>query len=378
MRHSRLPSASCCVLSLGLLGFGGEVLLAQSTPPPSRPPGGAPATGAAGAATAAGRAVVIERAPVLFRDPAKYQVPLHLEPVRKLTLAATVDGVVSSVLTQVGQEVTPQAEVLRLDARDAQLKLARAQAALKAAKADLAAATVKPPAEARVEVAESDLKIAELNQSRTIILSPLKGIVTAVLVIEGEFVHAGQPLATVIDPTQLVVEVPIDGKTQKAGDTIELKVEEANVPAKLAAVLPLSPQLDPLRDLFPSPATGRVLVDNATGKWRAGQTVYSAMIPRLPVAEVPTAALVNGEQGGRKVQVIREGFVRDIPVQALGQLGTDYLFVSGRFGATDELVLKTSETLLDGARVTGRDAKATGTPAGAAQPGQPAPAGTTF
>ena len=378
MRHSRLHSASCCLLSLGLLSCSGEALLAQSSPPPSRPPATTPAPGTAGAATAAGRSVVIERAPVLFRDPAKYQIPLHLEPVRKLTLAATVDGVVTTVLIQVGQEVTPQAEVLRLDARDAQLKLARAQAALKAAKADLDAATAKPPAEARVEVAEADLKIAELDQTRTVIRSPLKGIVTAVLVVDGEYVHAGQPLMTVIDPTQFVVEIPIDAKAQKAGDTMELKVEEADVPVKLAAVLPLSPQFDPLRDLFLSPATGRVLLENAGGKWRAGQTVYSPMIPRLPVAEIPTAALVNAEQGGRKVQVIREGFVRDIPVQALGQLGADHLFVSGRFGGTDELVVKTSETLLDGARVIGRDAKPAGTPANPVQPGQPAVGGANF
>ena len=366
MRHSRLHSASYCVLSLGLMGFSSEVLLAQSPPPASRPPAGAPPTTAhaAGAAsapggtTAAGRAVVIERAPVLFRDPSKYQVPLHLEPVRQLKLAATVDGVVLTLQAQVGQEITPQAEVLRLDARDVQLKLARAQAALKAAKADLEAATAKPAAEARVEVADADLKIAELDQTRTVIRSPLKGIVTAVLVVEGEYVHAGQPLAMVIDPSQLFVEVPIDGKTQKAGDTIELKVEDANVPAKLAVVLPLSSQLDPLRELFPSPATGRVLLDNATGKWRSGQTVYSGMIPRLPVAEVPTTAIVNADQGGRKVQVIREGFVRDIMVQSLGQMGEDHLFVSGRFGATDELIVKTSETLLDGARVISKEAKA--------------------
>ena len=346
------------------------MLVAQSPPPTSKAP--------AVEATAAGRTVVIERAPVIFRDPVKYQVNLHLEPVRKLTLAATVDGVVTSVLTQVGEEVEPQSEALRLDGRDAQLKLQRAQAALKAANADLDTAKEKPAAEARVQVAETDLAIAELDQTRTVIRSPLKGIVTSILVIEGEFVRAGQPLAIVIDPSQFFVEVPIDGKTQKAGETIEIKVEDENVPSKLSAVLPLTPQFDPLRDLFLSPATGRVVLENTGGKWRAGQTVHSSMIPRLPVAEVPTAAIVNAEQGGRKVQVIREGFVRDIPVQLLGQLGTDHLFVSGRFGVTDELVAKTSETLLDGARVTARDAKSAGTPANSPKPVQPAANGNSF
>ena len=92
-----------------------------------------------------------------------------------------------------------------------------------------------------MQVAEADLALAELEQARTVIRSPLKGIVTAIPVVEGEFVRAGQPLAVVIDPSQFYVELPIDAKTQHAGETIELKVEEENVPAKLAAVLPLSP-----------------------------------------------------------------------------------------------------------------------------------------
>ncbi len=375
MRHSRLRSASCWALSLGLLSLGGETLSAQSAPPPTRSATGAPATGAH--TTPAVRAVVIERAPVIFRDPVKYQVNLQLQPVRQITLAATVNGVVSSVLTQVGLEIVPQAEVLRLDGRDAQLKLQRAQAALKAAKADLEVASAKAAAEARVQVAEADLAIADLDQSRTLIRSPLKGIVTAIYVVEGEYVHAGQPLAMVIDPSLFVVEVPIDGRAQKAGESIEIKIEDENVPAKLSAVLPLSPRFDPLRELFLSPATGRVMLENTGGKWRAGQTVYSALIPRLPVAEVPTGAIVNMDQGGRKVQVIREGFVRDIPVQLLGQIGADHLFVSGRFGATDELVFKTSEPLLDGARISARDAKA-GTPTNSPQPAQPATGGNNF
>ena len=117
---------------------------------------------------------------------------------------------------------------------------------------------------------------------------------------------------------------------------------------------------------------------NKSGKLRAGQTVHSPLIPRLPVAEVPTSAIANAEQGGRKVQVIREGFVRDIPVQLLGPVGADHVFVSGRFGVTDELVSKTSEPLVDGVRVTARDIRATSKPANASQPAQPSSGGASF
>ena len=376
MRQSLVRSANVFVLTLGLWEGSVPTAFGQA---PSSPPQAKPAAAAnSGAESAARNVVVIERSPVIFRDPARYQANLHLEPVRQLTLAAAVDGVVSSLQAKVGGEITPQAEAIRLDARVAQLKSQRAQAALRAAKADLSSAKEKAAAEARVEIAQADLELAELEKSFTVIRSPMKGVVTSILVAEGQFVHAGQPLAVVTDPETLTVSLPIDGKTQKAGDSIEIKIEDANVTANIESVLPLLSQFDPLRDLFVSPATGRIVLDNKGGKLRAGQTVHSPMIPRLPVAEIPTSAVANAEQGGRKVQVIREGFVRDIPVQLLGPVGTDHVFVSGRFGASDELVSKSSEILVDGARVTARDTKASGKPANASQPAQPASGGSSF
>lgn len=377
MRQSLKRSANYFVLSLSLCGVGVPIVYGQaSSPPPTKP---APATApSSGADVAARNAVVIERSPVIFRDPARYQVNLHLVPVRQVTLSATIDGVVSSLQTKVGEGVSPQAEVIRLDARAAQLKGQRAQAALKAAKAELESAKEKAAPEARVEVAEADLAIAELEKSFTVIRTPIKGSVTSILAMEGEFIRAGQPLAIVSDPETLTVTIPIDGKTQKAGDSIEIKVEDDNLSAKIESVQPLLSQFDPLRDLFVSPATGRIVLENKNGKLRVGQTVHSPMIPRLPVAEVPTSAIGNTEQGGRKVQVIREGFVRDIPVQLLGQVGADHLFVSGRFGTTDELVSRTSEPLIDGVRVTARDPKAISKPANSSQPAQPGPGGANF
>jgi hypothetical protein len=47
---------------------------------------------------------------------------------------------------------------------------------------------------------------------------------------------------------------------------------------------------------------------------------------------------------GAAVQVIREGFSAT-PVTLLGQAGHDYVFVTGRFGPSDELVVKSSKDL---------------------------------
>lgn len=321
---------------------------------------------------AEGRPAIIERAPLVIRPAEKFQIPLHLEAVKSINLSSRHDGAVASVLTKLGDKVQAQAEVLRMDTQIRQLELDRAKAALKAAEAEQRVAGADHDgAAARIEVAKKDLELAQLRLDQCNIRTPISGLVIKVHVVDGEFVRAGQPLLTIIDPAVLRVEVPIDAKTLSAGSSLPIKVEDQTVTATLDAVVPLADRFEPLRDLFLSVASGIATVDNKAGKLRAGQTVYSTMIPRDPVVEVPTAALSNAPEGERKVQVIRDGFVRDVKVLPLGQVGEEHVFVSGRFGVADELVLKSSETLLDGARVVPQDRAAAAGAAPASGQGTP-------
>jgi multidrug efflux pump subunit AcrA (membrane-fusion protein) len=323
-----------------------------------------------------GKPAVIERAPLVLRPSEKFQIPLHLDATKSINLAARRDGAVASVLVKLGDKVQPQAEAVRLDTQERQLELKRAQAAHKAAVAEQGKS---PPndegALARVDVAKADLELAQLRLDQCNVHTPIGGVVVKVHVVDGEFVTAGQPLVTVIDGTQLRVEVPVDAKAIAVGNSVPLKVEDESVNGTLQAIVPLSDRFEPLRDLFLSVASGIVIVDNAGGKMRAGQTVYSSLIPRQPVTEVPSTSLSNTGDGGRKVQIIRDGLVRDIKVELLGQVGEDHVFVSGRFGPTDEIVLKSSEPLLDGARVVAQSqAGAAAAPKGNAPPAK----GPTF
>ncbi|MCA9055541.1 MAG: HlyD family efflux transporter periplasmic adaptor subunit [Planctomycetaceae bacterium] len=294
--------------------------------------------------------VVIERAPFTIRPAASYDIPLKLAAQRTIQIVALADGVVMPFNITLGQSVAARTELLRLDAQMKQLEVDRASAALKAAQQ--LATTDKAPA--LVDVAQKELEIAQLRLNQTVTRMPWDGIVYRVHVTEGEYVRAGSPLLTVADPTQLFVDAPVDRATANVGDMVELKVEDVTVQGKLTAITPLSERLDPLRGLFQSVASGRVELDNGQGRFIAGQTVYSPMIPRMPVGEAPTAAISNAEDGGRKVQVIRDGLVRDIPVQLLGQVGEDHVWISGRFSPEDQLILQTSEPLPDGTIVTPR------------------------
>ena len=328
----RTGRIACCLMVLTLLvlasvaGFGQE----------GNSPSGAVETDAA----------VIERLPLVLRDPQSYQTPLSLKPVASLDLVAQADGIVKSIQVELGGSIAAQAEAVRLDSTEQQLLVDRAKAALKAAQAGSG-----EQADALLEVARLDVRIAEFRLEQTVVRAPNPGTVTAIHVEPGQYVRAGDPLVRVADLSKLAVELPVDRSASKVGDSLEIKIEDQTATGEIAGIQPLSPQFEPLRELFLSVANAVVTVENPGGKFSEGQTVYADLIPRAPVSEVPTIAVGSDAEGNRRVQVIREGFVRDVPVDLLGQAGHDYVFVSGRFGPTDEAVVKTSKELRDGMRV---------------------------
>jgi membrane fusion protein (multidrug efflux system) len=324
--------------------------------------------------------VVIERAPLAIRPASTYDVPLKLRAAKEIGIVALTEGIVLPLRIKPGDKAAAAAELLRLDARVRQLELERAEAALRVASEE----QQKGGASALMDVARKDFEIAQARLEQTIIRMPWDGVVYRVHVVEGQYVRPGDLLVTAADPTRVQVETPIDRNTAKPGAAVDIKVEDVTVQGKLTAILPLSERLDPLRGLFASIASGVVEIDNADGRFLPGQTVYSAMIPRQPVAEAPSVAVSNSPEGGRKVQVIRDGSVRDVAVELLGQAGQEYVWVSGRFAPGDELILRTSEPLPDGTQVapqtTAIGAAPGGTPprAPAAPQAGPAPRPSAF
>jgi hypothetical protein len=151
-----------------------------------------------------------------------------------------------------------------------------------------------------------------------------------------------------IDPSRLTVEVPVERSAAAPGSNIDIKIEESPVKARVESVIALAPRFDALRELLVSPASALVTIENTAGKFFAGQTVYSDLIPQTPVALVPSAAISNVPDGNRKVQVLRENVIRNLNVRILAKVGTDSVFVSGRFNEGDEVIVSSSRELADG------------------------------
>jgi multidrug efflux pump subunit AcrA (membrane-fusion protein) len=192
------------------------------------------------------------------------------------------------------------------------------------------------------------VEIVQLQLDLTSLRSPLAGEVQRILVAEGQFVRAGDPLAIVADTSKVKVEIPVERVLAEAGKNISLKIETLETEGRIEAVLPLLPKFDILRDLFDSIASSLVVVENSDGKWKVGQTVYVPLIPRHAVVEVPMTSIGNLTDGQRKVQILRQNVVRDIPISLLGQVGATRTFVSGPFVEGDEVIYESTHQLNDG------------------------------
>lgn len=331
---------------------------------------------------ATGDQVIVNRAAVHVEPPHKYKVTLSLEPIRTVTLTAPFDGIVRQSDMKPNARIQPQTDVVRLDNTVMKLNLVRAEAAMKIATNEQKLAADKDElqkslAQARVDMAKAEVDLAKYALEQSSVRAPFAGELQRVLVGDGQFVRAGEPLAIVVDNTKLKVEVPVERATATIGKTLPIKIEGSEVEAKIENLLPLDARFAALRDVFDSVASAIVLVENADGKYKAGQSVYVPLIPRQPVAEVPSSSIGNLPDGQRKVQVVRHSVVRDIPVVVMGSVGVNRLFVSGAFAEGDEAISESSHQLNDGFTLKSAAAAATAaTGAAGTGPANPATGNT--
>ncbi len=318
--------------------------------------------------------VVIKREAIKLTDPRTYQVSMHLEAVKTVEFTAPADGTVRTVTAKRGLKLKKEGEAFRLDDTRAGLILKRARAVVQAAQIEKKLAQAKNDsdltalAEARLEAAQADADLAEFDEKQMVVRGPFNGEIQRVDVVEGQFVRAGEKLGVLIDPAKLWVEVPVERANAAPGATIDIKVEDTVVKAKVESVTALAEKFDSLRELTVSPASAVVSIDNSAGKLAAGQTVYSDLIPLAPVALVSSASVSNGSEGNRKVKVLRDNIIRDVQARILAKVGTESVFVSGRFNEGDEVIVYSSRDLVDG---TPLRALAAGASSAAAANGKP-------
>ena len=157
-----------------------------------------------------------------------------------------------------------------------------------------------------------------------------------------------QVLAETGVPAVMEVEIPMQRSEAVKGNQVTIILEDREIEATIAKVFPAAKRFEPLHDIYDSLVSAVLEIDNATGNFEAGQSVYVPLIPRDYVTEVPNGSIFGQEQGVRKVQVLRDLIVRDIEIEVLAPVGSANSFISGKFDPRDELIVNSSAALVDG------------------------------
>lgn len=306
--------------------------------------------------------VVIKRELLKLTDPRQFKVSLTLEPVRQIQLTASQAGIVQQVGIRLGVREAKGVEAFRLDNGESVLQIRRARSNLQVARIEKRLAETAKTigqqtadqlaiADARFDVAQAEVELAELRAQKLILRMPQTAQVTKIFVQEGQGVQAGDPLATLMDVSRLQAEIPLEKVAANIGGNLDINIEQHPVRAKIDAVLPLNPRFDVLRELGDELVSVVVSFDNLDGKYLARQAVYTSLQPFDPVTVVPTTTVSNDAEGHRKVQVLRDNIVRNIAVKIHAKVGTERVYVSGKFRDGDELIVNSSKELTDGTPV---------------------------
>lgn len=312
--------------------------------------------------------------PIELTDPRHYEVVTVFEPIRRVTVVATADGVVRSQDARAGATVREGQDIAQLDRSEAGARLKIAQAEVKEHQALVETAKLEGEkalsagakssdvrhavdvAQARLEAAQARAELIQIELDRCTLRAPFPGRVLASHVSDGQFVAKGTVLAELADVSSLRAFVPVVRAGASVGGAITLTVEGNPVSGKIQALLPLPESFAVLRELGGPITAAWVVVPNTNNALEPGERVVSPALPNTPVATIPAHALKTEEKGkaskdkdaGPSVQVIRNEYVTSVKVRVLGSPGPDRVQVTGPLRPTDALIVSSSVPLLPG------------------------------
>jgi multidrug efflux pump subunit AcrA (membrane-fusion protein) len=300
----------------------------------------------------------IETIPLELTMPERYHVTAVLEPVRRVTLVAPADGIVRGIEAPLGMTVRANQEVAQLDRREALARVKLAQADVKEKQALLKAAQTSDAQEAfkaQIEAAEARVELAQIDLDRLTLRAPFAGRIASVPISSGQYVLKGTVIAELADVTSMRALVPVDRGATSEGGELKVFVEEQEQTAKVQSIVPLPESHASLRELAAPFAAAWITVPNPKTALTAGLRVRSATLPITPIAAVPKDALKSTDatagSHGSMVQVIRNEYVTNVPIEVLGKVGPERTQITGALRSTDALIVSSSVPLLAGTLV---------------------------
>ena len=259
-------------------------------------------------------------------------------PARTVDINAETDGRVVVTGVDRGERVSKGGVIVQLDERDRQARLAEARATVKQRQVEYAARerlksqsyvseAQLQEAVALLESARAELRRAELDIDYTLIRAPFDGALQERQVEVGDFVKAGDPVATFVDDRAIIVTAAVsefDAKQVHRG-------EEAT--AKLATgetVSGIIRYVAPVADSATRTFGVELEVDNEDGHLRAGVSA-ELMIPgeRILAHRVSPSLLTLDDEGNVGIKILNEEGIVEFYAADIAISTSESVYVSG-------------------------------------------------
>jgi RND family efflux transporter MFP subunit len=174
-----------------------------------------------------------------------------LEGITDIVYYSEVSGKVQNIEKKLGEMILKGEAIAELESRNYQISYDQAKSELKSSEANLSALKIKlettrklfesgkvskyeltndesalTKAEAAVEGARAGVERARLNYENSKFLSPVDGSIAQLNIKEGQFVAAGQPVASIIDCSKLIIKTGVtenDIVSMRNGSTVEIR-----------------------------------------------------------------------------------------------------------------------------------------------------------
>lgn len=279
-------------------------------------------------------------------DPGPPPVPsaltFKLQAGDPFVVRAHVDGVVQQINTQPGAMLTKHQPILAIDPARLEVRRESLKAAyLTTFGAYRQAIKSQDPltiaqAEARKQAAATayDLLLHDIEEHQH--SAPISGELTELQVRTGQFVHKGDPIASIADSRVVTVSVPLSAQKSRLGDKVALLIDGRLVDGTIQNLAPLNDEQARAIQLSEKMISATIELSNTrpdeASAWKPGQIVLPM---QDPYAIVPIVSLVANPNGQTRLRVMRGSQLVELPAVPLASLKPGEQFVMADLGPGD-------------------------------------------
>ncbi len=283
------------------------------------------------------------------------------EAKRSVTMFAPTAGLVTEVLFETGIFVEKDAALLRLDDREQQIDVEKAQIrvqqmrdqfdrAERLARTQAVSAVQVEEARANLASAQAELAGAELELERRTLRAPFSGHMGLAQVSEGDRVTSTTPVANIDDREVILVRYSVPERY--AGRTVPgTRVSATTVSFGSRVFEGTIAEVDSRIDPQTRTLTARAAIDNTSDMLRPGMAfLVETTFEGESHASVPLLSLQWDRDGSFVWQVV-DGRVKRTNIEII-ERGAEAALVSGPLRPADRIVLEGVQRLREGSEVS--------------------------